>query len=82
MLQLVSGRRAIKEIQASHVILQVTGDQFILNFDPCPGGYELGMNSNMIMECQCLDKVKENVVNCEQDQDSVIIQASHRIYKF
>ena len=54
----------------------MTGDKFELYSSLCPGGYEVSGNSRTGMKCQCLEQTEGRIVNCEQDQDSIIVQAS------
>ena len=47
------------------------GDSFTLISELCPGGFELVSSPNV--HCRCKESVAE-VLNCEDDQDSIIIQ--------
>lgn len=50
---------------------QVSGDQFTLFAALCPGGYEVVYSPRVM--CRCKESVSQ-VLNCEDDQDSIIIQ--------
>ncbi|XP_064396716.1 uncharacterized protein LOC135343670 isoform X3 [Halichondria panicea] len=58
--------------------LAISAENFTIRAEVCPGGYQLmsdnSASSQQIVTCQCLD-IPE-VVECEDDQDSVIIKVS------
>ena len=68
----------------SHVafFFQITTDKLELYSVLCPGGYELSNSSGLGLECQCLEKTVDGIVNCELDQNSIIIQASFTLHVY
>ena len=63
--------------------MQVNPTTFLLYPDLCPAGYSLVLSGQVNfsvneMECQC-DKNNSNVINCENDQDKIVIRVRDKI---
>ena len=79
MLEYKANRKSNSDVAS---LFQITTDKLELYSVLCPGGYELSNSSGLGLECQCLEKTVDGIVNCELDQNSIIIQASFTLHVY